>query len=105
MNSRPLLLAMVDGVGFRSNRAGLDGILENADEFCQFGTVWKAAVLAAAATGVEVTVHLPEGDAERHAAFLDRYEVPVGLLNDESRAQLIADDATEAGEALVSRQS
>lgn len=102
--NRPLLLAMVDGVGFRSNRAGLDGILEHTDEFCQFATVWKAAVLAARADNVKIEVHLPEGDADRHRAFLERHSVAVGVLDDSTRATLIAADAVEAGEALVSRR-
>jgi hypothetical protein len=37
------LLGFIDGVGFESNRAGLDGVLSKADEFCQFRTIWKAA--------------------------------------------------------------
>jgi len=45
-DKRPVLLAFVDGVGFHSNRAGLEGVLTKADEFCQFKTVWKAVVLA-----------------------------------------------------------
>jgi hypothetical protein len=100
---RPLLLAMVDGVGFRSNRAGLDGILEVADEFCQFATVWKAAVLAARLAGVDLQVYLPSGDDARHNSFLKRHSVMVGPLDERTRAQLISAHAVEAGEALIVR--
>ena len=53
------LLAFIDGVGFESNRAGLSGVLTTADEFCQFRTIWKAAVVASAKAGRRVTVALP----------------------------------------------
>ena len=96
-SSRPQLLAMVDGVGFRSNRAGLDGILENADEFCQFATIWKAAVLAAEAVGAILAIDLP--DPEAHSGFLARHseavEVRVGVGSQPS--------AVVAGEASVLR--
>ena len=70
-NPRPLLLALIDGVGFWSNRQGLDGVLEVVDEFCQFATLWKAAVVVAASTGIQLQIDLP--DPASHSSFLERY--------------------------------
>lgn len=76
---RPLVMALIDGVGFTSNRAGLDGVLTNADEFCQFRTLWKAVVVAASQLGDErIALELPSeeiafyGDFLRAHAFGDR---------------------------------
>ena len=44
-SKKPTLLAFVDGVGFRSNRAGLDGVLTKSDEFCQLGLFGKQLLL------------------------------------------------------------
>lgn len=91
----PTLLAMIDGVGFRSNRAGLDGVLEGADEFCQFKTLWKVGVLGAAAMGKTVELFLP--DANEHRPFLDRYKSSIRL-----KTKLVgATDWLEAGEGFV----
>ena len=94
--SRPLLMALIDGVGFRSNRAGLDGVLEGADEFCQFATLWKAAVVAAGRFGNRISLVLP--DADRHTEFLQRHDYAVDILDK------LARDRTyfRAGEAQVS---
>jgi hypothetical protein len=70
---RPLLLALVDGIGFTSNRAGLDGVLRKADEFCQYGTLWKAAVICASAVKMNIQIELPDAEAKRHDAFLKRF--------------------------------
>lgn len=67
----PLLGVLADGVGFESNSGGLTSVLTNADEFFQFETLWKAAVVAASVSGLSVTVVLP--DADKHSAFLKRY--------------------------------
>jgi hypothetical protein len=101
--SRPTLLALVDGVGFNSNRAGLDGILENADEFCQFSTLWKGAVVAANATKMKLQVALPLGDEARHESFLDAHHdvVSVVELTDAYRAKFGTGQSQEAGEALI----
>lgn len=48
--SRPTLVGFIDGIGFESNSAGLNGVLEKADEFCQFKTIWKLAVISAQKT-------------------------------------------------------
>lgn len=72
--TRPLLLAAIDGIGFRSNAAGLNGVLEGADEFCQFRTLWKAAVIGAHV--VQRRIALEEsvpGAFDGMDAFLSRY--------------------------------
>lgn len=99
----PVLLAMVDGIGFRSNTAGLHGILSNADEFCQFATLWKAAAISASALGRRIAIAPPKEDMHRHAVFLDRYAeaLEVTALTDEFRAEKDAALLIEAGEALI----
>ena len=76
---KPTLLAFIDGVGFDSNRAGLDGVLEIADEFCQFSTLWKAAVLAARAQDMGILLVLP--DRESHLGFLRRHNEYIRLVD------------------------
>ena len=73
-NNRPLLLAFIDGVGFHSNRAGLEGVLTMADEFCQFKTVWKAVVIAESKIGIsDLKIYLPESVFREYEEFLGRY--------------------------------
>ena len=79
MEPKPTLLAFIDGVGFDSNRAGLDGVLEHADEFCQFSTLWKAAVLAARAQDMGILLVLP--DRESHLSFLRRHNEHICLVD------------------------
>jgi hypothetical protein len=100
---RPTLLALIDGVGFRSNRAGLDGVLDSADEFCQFETLWKAAVVGASRTGVYLTVALPADDIDAHSNFLKRYEgtAEVDELTDDFRATITNHALIDAGEAII----
>lgn len=73
--SKPILVGLVDGVGFESNRAGLRGVLEKSDEFCQFKTIWKLAVIALHALKRDFHLYLPRASIEAHAAFLKRYSV------------------------------
>lgn len=100
---RPVLLALIDGVGFHSNRAGLDGVLGSADEFCQFETLWKAAVISASQTGRYLTVALPADHIQAHAKFLERYEgaAEVEELTDEFRATVTNHALIEAGEGVI----
>jgi len=100
---RPILLTLIDGVGFRSNRAGLDGVLGSADEFCQFETLWKAAVVSASQTGIYLTVGLPADHIEAHSKFLERYEgaVEVEELTDDFRATITNHALIEAGEGVI----
>ena len=70
---RPLLVAFIDGVGFESNTAGLHGVLDKADEFCQFNTIWKLVVIAASKTERHCRLYLTPDDRARHQEFLKRY--------------------------------
>ncbi len=73
-SSKPLLLALIDGVGFTSNRAGLERVLDGADEFCQFRTIWKAIVICASLLGKDILIELPESSRQRHSEFLRKYD-------------------------------
>ncbi|GMV87866.1 MAG: hypothetical protein AMXMBFR81_07970 [Chthonomonas sp.] len=72
-DERPTLMALIDGIGFRSNAAGLNGVLEKADEFCQFGTLWKAVVVAAYRLGKVCLIDADEAYMEDFSGFLSRY--------------------------------
>jgi hypothetical protein len=99
----PVLLALIDGVGFFSNSAGLNGVLSSSSEFCQFRTLWKAVVLASYKLGRGVLLALPKQSIEFHADFLDRYRsaVSVEVINDHHRARLGTHNAIEAGDGIV----
>lgn len=105
--SRPVLLAFLDGVGFRSNSAGLDGALRRADEFAQFRSIWKAAAIAAAGVNGHITIGLPADDSARHSAFLGRWQRSVTAvpLTRDFRAQQRQGLLVEAGEAFIRRDS
>jgi hypothetical protein len=94
---RPKVVAMVDGVGFFTNTAGLNEILEGSDEFCQFSTIWKAAVVVASAQGVRLDLVLL--DPGEHDAFLKRYETTVRLKDSARGRRWVL-----AGEARIRRQ-
>lgn len=72
---RPILLALVDGIGFRSNRAGLEGVLEKSDEFFQFRTLWKVIVVAESLLRLqpELKMYLPERERIQYASFLSKW--------------------------------
>jgi len=99
----PTLIAMIDGVGFKSNIAGLNGVLEGADEFCQFKTVWKAAVVAAHWLKTPLSVALPAESLKLHDDFLATYGLELttheasGTLRTSLDPKLIVD----AGEAFL----
>lgn len=95
LEPRPTLVALIDGVGFRSNRAGLDGVLETADEFCQFSTLWKSVVVYASRSERIVTLYLPDPTA--HAPFLNRHSEAVRLQSNPFRTQA----SVEIGEAVL----
>jgi hypothetical protein len=98
-SARPLLLALIDGVGFRSNRAGLTGVLQKADEFCQFRTIWKGALVASDRVSHPVELALETDAQHRHEEFIRRYGGSCKLIN---RASLKdAKGWLEAGEALI----
>lgn len=100
---RPRVVAIVDGVGFRSNIAGLEGVLQLSDEFAQFKTLWKAAVVAAAGVGRKLTVALQTGHAADHADFIQRWShaMQVEDLTTDFRAQAGEALLVEAGEAVI----
>lgn len=79
--SRPILVGFIDGVGFESNSAGLNGVLEKADEFCQFNTIWKLCVLAASKVGRKCRLFLPPPERRKHQDFLSRYRGTIIELN------------------------
>lgn len=96
---QPKLLAFIDGVGFRSNSSGLNGVLEKSDEFFQFRTMWKALVVIAAQTGERRQVYLPEDDIDRFSSFIDRYDARDIVQPREGLRDTVG--LIEAGEALV----
>lgn len=72
-DSRPILLGLADGVGFKGNPEGLKGVLKAADEFCQLRTLWKGIVVCAARLGIGIPLILPVAEIELHADFIGRY--------------------------------
>lgn len=79
----PLIIALIDGNGYSSNRAGLDGVLCTADEFCQFRTLWKAVVIAHNKLGFEsdkIKIILPDEIAGDFANFLQKYQLSKQLI-------------------------
>jgi len=90
---RPTLLALVDGVGFSSNSAGLNTILGTADEFCQFRTLWKAIVVAASRLNYMARLSARESYWEGFRDFLIRYADHVQVAN--------SIEGIEAGEAYA----
>jgi hypothetical protein len=92
-----VLLALVDGVGFRGNTAGLEGVLTKADEFCQFRTLWKAVVIASSLLGRPLRLVLPRGARARHEEFLARY----GYTDRTEEADEPPADGVPAGEATI----
>ena len=91
-DDRPVLLALIDGVGFNSNRAGLDGVLTNADEFCQFSTLWKAVLIAATRLHRATILFASDEYVADFADFLARYPV-------HTTAGARTDNSVEAGGA------
>ncbi len=76
---KPLVMAMIDGVGFQSNTAGLSEILETADEFCQFATLWKAAIVVASKQ--DACLPLALDDCKMHSKFLARFDGAFSLIS------------------------
>lgn len=73
-DQRPVIMALIDGVGLRTNVAGLNGVLENADEFCQFKTLWKAVVVASwCLDDDELKIYLKPDDFIQFDDFLIKY--------------------------------
>ena len=69
------LIAMIDGVGFESNRAGLDTVLSIADEFVQFRTLWKVAAIVASKINRRLEIAIPREQLQDFAPFAARFGV------------------------------
>jgi hypothetical protein len=69
----PFLVAFVDGVGFGSNAEGLNTVLETADEFVQFKTLWKFAIVVAHGMNRVLLVQ-SHPELENFAEFLSRHQ-------------------------------
>lgn len=92
---KPTLVAFVDGVGFESNRAGLEGVLEKSDEFVQFKSIWKLVVMSAHAVGKQCQLDI-NVEHDYYDEFFETYNATITF------ADLKTDkDAVEAGEAIV----
>ncbi len=98
-SDKPTLLAFIDGIGFRSNKAGLEGVLDGSDEFCQFKSIWKAAVVASGVIERKVEVYLPKAAIAAQAAFLKRWEATTDV-HELTEAHSTA-DMVLAGEGYV----
>lgn len=96
---KPTLLAFIDGVGFRSNSDGLDGVLTKSDEFCQFRTIWKAAVVASKAGRESLQIALERSDREHFADFITRWGFADAIIPRENLDNSIG--WIEAGGALI----
>ena len=72
-------------------------MLTNADEFCQFRTIWKAGVIAASKVGRNAVVALPAEQIKRFEPFLHKFGAEaVNLASIADRK-----DWVEAGDALI----
>jgi hypothetical protein len=97
-HERVTLLAFIDGVGFESNTAGLTGVLANAHEFCQFRTIWKAAVIAAAKVGRQSLMAIPAIHDAIFRTFCERYGA---VLVDRATLSDAPADWVEAGDGFI----
>src|SRR5206468_2541364 len=98
-SGRHLLLAFIDGVGFESNTAGLEGVLSIVDEFCQFRTNWKAIVVISARLGRKFEIILPQAQIERYMPFLERYSYAKNVKPMEKVG--VPAEAIEAGDGRI----
>lgn len=92
------LLGFIDGVGFESNRAGLDGVLSNTDEFCQFRTIWKAAAIAANKTRQALTAALPADQISHFKKFASRWKLTIMPM---PANRVAVKGWVQAGDALI----
>lgn len=100
-SSKPTLLAFVDGVGFRSNRAGLDGVLTKSDEFCQFRSIWKAVVIAAKRLDLPIKVAVPRPTIDEFSDFISRWAASDIVIGQEGLASTVG--WIDAGDGLATR--
>lgn len=101
-NSIPTLVAFIDGVGFRSNSAGLNGVLERSDEFCQFKTLWKAALMAAVRLDLKIQVALPQETIDEFEDFIQKWNASSMVVAIESLKSIAG--WVEAGDAFIRRR-
>lgn len=66
-------LVFVDGVGMDDRQDVLNCVFTKADEFCQFRTLWKAAVIVANKCGRQAAVALPRRHHARFAPFCEKW--------------------------------
>lgn len=99
---KPTLLAFADGIGFRSNRQDLDGVLTHADEFCQFKTIWKAVVIAARLLDHPLQIALPVETMQEFSLFIDRWTARDLVLPSDRLDS--TEGWLEAGDGLVTRK-
>lgn len=98
--TRPKLVAMIDGVGLLSNIEGLNGVLNAADEFCQFRSVWKFGLLSLASCPVPgVALYLSDADLAYYDEFVGRHSAPAGVLVSSLSSLPKAATQVHAGEA------
>lgn len=93
--SKPVLVGFIDGVGFESNAAGLDGVLKTADEFCQFNTIWKLIVIACFKLNKSCRVYISAEGKQKHQSFLSRYKQSVTFSDS------LEPDFIRAGDAFI----
>jgi len=91
------LLTLIDGLGCKSNRAGLAAVLENSDEFCQLRTLWKAVAIGAKKSNIKVRVLLPENQISDFAAFADRWSISLDSISETNSIE----KGTEAGDGIL----
>ncbi|WP_156482835.1 hypothetical protein [Acetobacter cerevisiae] len=101
LGEKPTLLAFIDGIGFKNNRDGLNGVLSKSDEFCQFKSLWKAVVIAAKRLNLPIHVALPTSVQNDFIDFINRWNAK-DLIVDLDKLQSTV-GWIEAGEGLVAR--
>ncbi|MEM4235189.1 MAG: hypothetical protein QXU75_08585 [Candidatus Methanomethylicaceae archaeon] len=97
--TKPLLMALIDGVGFLSNREALEGVLKKVDEFCQLRTLWKAIIVGATRMKKPIKLYMKSEEIRKHKDFLDRYGMKSSVVPlDEEK---LPSESVEAGEAFI----
>jgi len=97
-SKRPVLVSFIDGIGLRSNIAGLKDVLNDVDEFIQFKTMWKIIVLNAHTSKRIVKLWLP--DPDEHQDFLARYESSIELIDHDSKLTFVGEGGFEQTEQM-----
>jgi hypothetical protein len=93
-DNAPILVGFIDGVGFKSNSAGLNGVLNNADEFCQFNTVWKLVILSCVGNNFKCKLFAEPEILERHKDFINKYSNLIQLVQVDERGLIEAGNAS-----------